>query len=161
VNLVYFAQVKEGAWSLITSWKQGLPIRVFRTSEGSSEFRAVAPDKKQRYRYDGLYKVANVGYFPQESTGIDDVACTQQGSQARVIREFQSEKQLTEEAKTLVFCFVLKRIEKGSSTQTNLLSDEESVSNSIRLSTMSHSAANAFQLAFSCEPDSPSPDWNT
>lgn len=60
-TLKYCATTKEGANSLWTSYKKGILIRVFRSSNYKSIYRAKyhAKGKRSVYRYDGLYKIYN------------------------------------------------------------------------------------------------------
>lgn len=66
VGLVYAATSKEGALSLLKSRNDGRLVRVFRSSNYKSEFRALS--KKggpSLYRYDGLYAIQGVEYIKE------------------------------------------------------------------------------------------------
>jgi SAD/SRA domain len=92
VGLAYAATAKEGAMSLMRSWKNGNLIRVFRSSKYDSEFRADPLDGKNSradpldgknsradpldgknsstlYRFDGLYEIYDVSCRENELTG--------------------------------------------------------------------------------------------
>ncbi|KAL3927363.1 MAG: hypothetical protein SGBAC_013116 [Bacillariaceae sp.] len=60
-QLVYAVEQCKGGMSVMTSSKKGLPIRVFRSSNYESPYKANsmadAKNASTRYRYDGLYKV--------------------------------------------------------------------------------------------------------
>lgn len=59
LKLMYAAESVKGALSVLCSFEQNKPIRIFRSSIYNSPFRAIGRNSKlQRfYRYDGLYRV--------------------------------------------------------------------------------------------------------
>jgi SAD/SRA domain len=62
-SLMYAAGRKEGALAILTSKDKGIPIRVFRSTLLKTAFRAICKEKSPaRYRFDGLYRVTNMGY---------------------------------------------------------------------------------------------------
>ena len=62
-RIVYAATKRQGAGALALSFKKRLPIRVFRSSSGTSIY---APEAGPRvlYRYDGLYHVTEAELVP-------------------------------------------------------------------------------------------------
>ncbi|CAJ1953968.1 unnamed protein product [Cylindrotheca closterium] len=60
-KLVYAVEQVKGGMSVMTSFNKGLPIRVFRSSNYQSRYKAISmsemKDSSTKYRYDGLYKV--------------------------------------------------------------------------------------------------------
>jgi hypothetical protein len=109
LKLMYAVEAAKGAKSVVTSSKQKLPIRVFRSSIYESPYRALRPPPFDNayqtvYRYDGLYRVVA---FQEPS------------------------------APKGPFEFHLHRIDAGLDNMSNRIPNSEFVDNCCRLGTMS------------------------
>lgn len=90
-KLVYAADTGQGAGSILTSMKEGKPIRVFRSSNAKeSLYRAleIVP-RKARNRYDGLYGVVSVEYTDDDGKECQEIPSNVSGGVPGRIYKFQ------------------------------------------------------------------------
>lgn len=78
-SLEYAVENCKGGCSLLASLKRRLPVRVFRSSNAASVYRAAPTKGPARYRYDGIYEITRVWYtlngdYVEEHASSDEVS---------------------------------------------------------------------------------------
>ena len=123
-RLDYGASSKEGALSVLKSYTEEIPIRVFRSSVLRSPYKALSKTTSPAcYRYDGLYKVEVVHFFDETSEQASIVECPEKHLTSRI-------------PSSRVYLFHLTRIDDGVGQRANRLSSEEFLRQSIERKTM-------------------------
>ena len=124
-QLQWFVEYSNGGAAMWMSAVRQLPIRVFRSSDLNSIFRAHAIDNKpvKSFRYDGLYRVTNVGVEAEDTSIV------------WVMLEAGSAVPLLD--KKALCSFQLQRVEKGDGAMQNQFSHQELVLRCLRSKVMS------------------------
>jgi len=136
-RLDYAASSKEGALSVLKSYIEEIPIRVFRSSVLRSPYKALSKSSSPAcYRYDGLYKVELVHFFDESSEQATIVECPEKHLTSRI-------------PSSRVYLFHLTRIDDGVGLRTNRLSSEEFLRQSIKRKTMLPEAKKSLRLQVS------------
>lgn len=126
-SFVWFVELWNGGAAMLKSAQDRLPIRVFRSSDLNSVFRAlvIAHHQTKSFRYDGLYEIIFAGYECGERTVPVSLDA------ADIIHSHPLANQNT------IYCFQLRRIEKGPGPMQNELSDLELAMKCLRSRVMS------------------------
>jgi len=124
LRLMYAAGTREGAFAILKSSIEALPIRVFRSSVLKSPYRALSKKPSPAcYRYDGLYKVEAIQF--KDAT-----------SHHTFVVDHPAEHIRTRVPASRVYLFYLARVDAGDGEFANALSSDDFLRHSIERQTM-------------------------